>query len=269
MRRASLAGGLWAATLGACAWGPGGPMGEVTTTLEVAWDVPADRDAGGGWQRLASDYQIQLDTATWTAAHLALIDTGAAALAFDPANPPPGYSLCHNGHCHATDGRLVAYEDISAELSGGTAAGPVLELAVGDLDLVAGASLELTCAGVPCALPLATVGRVELEVTAIALAGRVRDGQQPPRIAEVAFTVALALDAHAVGRISLPIDRSAPPRIELAVAARPTAALLDGVDWTTFGGPAPIDLAGSPAAVSAITTALGELELGLDARRRD
>ena len=36
---------------------------------------------------------------------------------FDPQNPPPGYGLCHNGHCHNEDNELIDYEDIQEELN--------------------------------------------------------------------------------------------------------------------------------------------------------
>ena len=36
---------------------------------------------------------------------------------FDPASPPPGYTLCHNGHCHSESGELVPYDDVRAELA--------------------------------------------------------------------------------------------------------------------------------------------------------
>ena len=36
-----------------------------------------------------------------------------------PGKPPPGYTLCHNGHCHHPSGRLVPYAEIEAELAGG------------------------------------------------------------------------------------------------------------------------------------------------------
>lgn len=48
--------------------------------------------------------------------------SGGDGSSFDPASPPPGYTLCHNGHCHAESGELVPYEDIREELanSGGS-----------------------------------------------------------------------------------------------------------------------------------------------------
>ena len=36
---------------------------------------------------------------------------------FDPANPPEGYNLCHNGHCHNENNELIDYEDIQEELN--------------------------------------------------------------------------------------------------------------------------------------------------------
>ncbi len=59
-----------------------------------------ERDVGDGWQRLASDFEVKLDDVSLTLQALALLPGAEAALAFDPAAPPPGYSLCHNGHCH-------------------------------------------------------------------------------------------------------------------------------------------------------------------------
>ena len=42
---------------------------------------------------------------------------------FDPADPPPGYSLCHNGHTPTP--KLVDYEDIAAELAAASGQGGV------------------------------------------------------------------------------------------------------------------------------------------------
>lgn len=259
----------WALAAG-CAWGPGEPFGEVTTALDARWEVVPGRDAGGGWQRLASDYQVRIDAATWTTTKLALVAGGEAALSFDPADPPPGYSLCHNGHCHADDGRLVSYEDVAAELAGGRPPAPVLELATGALDLIAGGDVELGCAGEPCDLPLGTIGRVELAVTGFAFAGAVRDGRTPPRRGEAAFvaTAVLAAPVRPTGRLELPVDRASAPRIRLVVGAHPGAEIFDSIDWAAQG-PGPIDLAATPASLGAITTAVGEVELVLDVDRRD
>jgi hypothetical protein len=260
---------LWAAAAG-CAWGPGGPFGELAAELDASWQVAPGRDAGDGWQRLASDYQVRVDAAAWTTARLVLVASAGDALGFDPAAPPPGYSLCHNGHCHATDGRLVSYEDIAAELAGGGPPAPALELATGALDLIAGQRLELGCDGAPCELARGAIGRVELEVTGFSLAGTVRDGRTPPRRGQAAFaaTVVLAQPVRPAGRLELPVDRASPPRIRLAVGAHPGAELFDAIDWAALGA-GPIDLAAAPDPLNTITTAIGEVELALDVDRRD
>lgn len=42
---------------------------------------------------------------------------GTAGGEFDPANPPPGYTLCHQDHCHAVDGSLESYDEIIAKMA--------------------------------------------------------------------------------------------------------------------------------------------------------
>jgi hypothetical protein len=259
-----------AAACAGCAWGPGGPFGEVQTELAATWEVAPGRDAGDGWQRLASDYQVRITAAAWTTSKLVLVATGEAALDFDPASPPPGYPLCHNGHCHAADGRLVSYEEIAAELAGGAPPPPALELATGALDLIAGQRLELGCDGAPCDLARGAIGRVELEVTGVALAGMVRDSRMPPRRGQAAFTaeIALAQPVYPAGQLELPIDRAHAPRIQLAVGAHPGAEIFDAIDWAQLGA-GPIDLAAAPESRTAITTAIGEVELALGVDRSD
>lgn len=260
---------LGVATAG-CAWGPGGSFGELSAELSASWEVAPGRDAGGGWQRLASDYQVRVDGLAWTTTKLVLVGRAEGAVGFDPASPPPGYSLCHNGHCHAADGRLVSYEDIAAELGGGGPPAPALVLPTGAIDLIAGGSLELGCAGGPCDLPRGTIGRVELEVTALALSGAVRDARTPPRRAEAPFFAAVTLPrpVRPAGALELPIDRASAPRIRLAVGVHPSAEIFDTVDWAALGT-GPIDLAASPEALNSITTAIGEVELALDVDRDD
>ncbi len=222
-----------AAAFAGCAWEPGGAFGELTAELDAAWQVDPDRDAGDGWLRLASDYQVRIDVAAWTTSHLAVIATGGPA-SLDPAPAA------------------------------------VLLLATGALDLIAGQRIELSCGGTPCDLPAATIERVELEVTGLSLAGTVRDGRTPPRRAEAAFaaTAMLSPRVFPTGRIELPVDRASAPRIRLAVGVYPGAELLDDVDWGALG-PSPIDLAAAPAALDAIAREIGAVELALDADRGD
>lgn len=248
-------------TLG-CAWGDGQPFAVVDAHLTAALEVPADRDLGGGWQTLASGYEVRIDELVVVAEELTLIDSGAGPSAFDPANPPPGYSNCHGGHCHADDGSLVDYEDIEAELAGGGAgATEVLFLPLGELDLAAGVDRALACEP-DCSLPLAHVTAARMHVTGLRLAGAVRDGRAEPRIdGEVPFFLDLDLEAltgdpiDLTGATDLPADRSHDPDVTLTVALHPTVAVLDDVDWATLPEATPLDLA--PVAADLIAALSG------------
>jgi hypothetical protein len=210
-----------AGAMAGCVWGDGGPMGAVTVAVEARWEELPER--GGTWQRLVSDFEVQVTSASAALGSLGLINTGSAALNFDPAEPPPGYSLCHGGHCHADDGRLVPYEEIAAELAGGGAPAPVLTFEVGPLELIPGGAATLDCDG-PCDAPLAEIGRVDLAVAGLDIAGVVRDTLATPRITgEVPWTLHLERGADAApisGRVDLPIDRGHDP----AVVTTPTSA---------------------------------------------
>lgn len=91
--------------LASCTFSPGEPWGWVDAELTV--------------YPVASSGDVEIDTQS---IELRAIDVRAPAASteavneFDPANPPPGYSLCHGGHCHADDGSLVDYEEIEAGL---------------------------------------------------------------------------------------------------------------------------------------------------------
>lgn len=101
-----------------CGFADGDPWGRVDLSLVVGLRPPASR-LDGARLKTANDFRIAIDTVTLEVSAVALTSAGGAGGAFDPADPPPGYALCHNGHCHSDDGRLVAYEDIAAELGGG------------------------------------------------------------------------------------------------------------------------------------------------------
>jgi hypothetical protein len=254
-----------------CAWDAGEPFGEVRGTLTARWTTPASRDRGDGWQKLASDFEIRLERARWSTTELALLPAATAAAGFDPASPPPGYSLCHAGHCHADDGRLVSYEDIAAELAGDAPAAPVASFATGELDLAAGAAVTLDCAG-PCPLPRTVIGRAQLGVASLELAGAVRDTRAVPRIDERAWTLVLApaTPLPVIGRTELAVDRDADPAITLAVGLEPTAAVLDGVAWETLAAtPGTLAVESDPGSAAAITAELAELALTLSVARSD
>jgi hypothetical protein len=249
-----------AMALAGCTFDAGNWFGTLAGSLTAAYVPKPERDAGGGWQRLASDYQVRVTSAAVAVQETQLLGgQNVGSLGFDPAKPPPGYTLCHNGHCHATDGRLVSYEDISAELAmrqGGGGLQAVVTLSgAGSLDLLAPSERPLACQP-SCNLERTQITRVVVTIETLVLDGVARDGRSPPRFAgERPFhfqrasgeggapsTVSVALD--------LPIDRKHAPRVRLALSLEATAAVLDAID---FASPIPEGRLGEVSLAAAVT----------------
>ncbi len=216
----------------ACALDPGDPWGVAQISLDAVYDIPADRLANGR-HKTAKSYEVALDTAQVQVGAVALALTAGETLSFDPANPPAGYSLCHNGHCHAADGRLVDYEDIELELAGGAGGGASFTQV--------GLSGPVALGAVPQAISLENCGDCTLEQGAlssfsVSLSRVVLRGQVFDPLGRLAqprpFDIQLD-DLLLVRRVEGKIGNEAP--LGLAVAGRISlpAALFDGVDWVT------------------------------------
>lgn len=262
-------------TLLGCALGPGLPFAVLEPTLSTHFERPADRDAGGGWQRLNTDYQATFTQLELEVTALQLQESRASGpITFDPGSPPPGYTVCHNGHCDHVDGRLVPYEEVQAELSGG-ASGPrtVVTLPVGAVDALVAQQRELSC-DPSCDLPLARISRVRATVSRVAFAGRVRDTRTPPRVeGEVRWRLAMPLDPPVAltGELALPADNDHPLRARVNFVAALTPALLDNVAWeagSTAGGGYDLSTAANAAARTALLENLAGLRITAEVERR-
>jgi hypothetical protein len=251
MRPPSAAGVATLSTLllSGCTFEPGDWFATLSPSFQAAYVPRADRDAGEGWQRLSSDYQVKVTAARLQLGEITLLAAaGGRAQSFDPAHPPAGYTLCHNGHCHSTDGRLVPYAEIEAQLAAGgsvSALQPVLALTVGgSLDLLLPAPQSPSCEP-SCHLDQVTVLRSRAPISTLMLEGTARDGRSPPRfVGEKPFhwqitgtadggppaTTPPGLEAE----MNLPADRDHPPRVELGLRVELDASVFDGVD---FSGP--------------------------------
>jgi hypothetical protein len=228
--------------LGGCAWSPGEGFAVVEPTVSAVYAPRADRAAEGGYQRLSSDYQVRLEAASLRLEGIELLARsggGGGGGGFDPANPPPGYSLCHGGHCHRDDGALIPYEQIEAELGGGGGARAVVTLPVdAPWNLLAAETRAVTCEPA-CELPRTEVSRGRWPVVALRMEGTARDSRPTPRfpgerrfLLEVASSPGDELPVAVLeGDVELPSDRNHPPRVELALKLELTAALFDAVDW--------------------------------------
>jgi hypothetical protein len=167
-------------------------------------------------------------------AELLELQGGAGGL-FDPADPPEGYSLCHNGHCHADDGRLVSYAEIEAELAGGSATFvPIVTLLSGqDFELLSGTAIATEV--LPSVeLPLSHMSQLELDVGHMLLEGTVSGGPEGGGLDQpIALVVDLDPVAPFAAGIDFVVDRDTEPSLELAVQLSIDGTLFDDIDFAT------------------------------------
>jgi hypothetical protein len=232
--------------LGGCTFEPGRWFATLRPSLTAAYVARQDRDAGEGWQKLSTDYQIKITALRMELEPIALLaSSGGGATRFDPANPPPGYTLCHNGHCHHESGRLVPYAEIEAELAGG---GVGLRAAVslvvdGALQLVTPAERTLGCQP-SCNLDRVAIVRASAPIRSMAIEALVRDGRVPARVPESmwgwrlgpADGGATAAAPVLTAELDLPASERHPPDVALGLRLELTAGLFDGVDLAAAAG---------------------------------
>jgi hypothetical protein len=174
-----------------------------------------------------------------------LVSSGSAA--FDPQAPPPGYSLCHSGHCHNEDGSLVSYEDIAAELAGGEQGfAPVATLPIeAQVDLLEPVALSLSPEP-SRELPRTTIDRASLRVVDAELDLRVSGG---PLSEETPIQARIAAPLTAAAVLDVVVDRNSDPHLALECEVRYGARLFDDLDFSRS----------EPGAASdTLTRALGE-----------
>ncbi|MCA9514934.1 MAG: hypothetical protein KC635_08330 [Myxococcales bacterium] len=260
---------------GGCAFSDGDPWGRLELDAAARLDRPADR-AVDGKLLTAENYLVALDTVELVPGDVTVAQKAeGSAGAFDPADPPEGYTLCHNGHCHATDGRLVPYEEVAAELAGGGgSAGPSVTIPV-----AAGAMVALPTSGEAAEIPLGDcpagcewargeMDTVSVAVTSLHLRGTVFDqltgGAARLPSEGVGFDVTIPLDAVAPSaslHAAFGVDEPVGLRVHATVVV--PATLFDGIDFATA------DTAGS-AFVAALAAAFGErAALALETSRFD
>jgi hypothetical protein len=236
MRHSSLLALL--ALLGsACAFGPGGPYGELSASLDARYQVPQDRALEGGYARLASDYRLRVDVAEVELGRVSLRSAPEGAVKFDPSRPPPGYGACHGGHCHReADGALIPYEEIARELGGGAEPREVLGFEVGSrVDLLQGRTLPFGCAGA-CDLGRIELASAQVGVLELRVEGAVQDvrgrvtGELPFRLWARPGEDG-APGASWTHALELPFDRAHPPKVTLALQLHPGPRHFDDLAW--------------------------------------
>ncbi len=228
-----------------CAFEPGQPFATVDASLNAHFDPLSDRALEHGWFKLNTDYQVRLDTLELHVDALELVDSGGPSelKTFDPAHPPAGYSLCHNGHCHRDDGALIAYDDIVAELAAGdtSQARTVVTFAPAVIDLLEATAAALDCQP-NCDLPEGFLINARLTASGLTGTGLVRDGRAPPRLeGELEWQVDLSLlkllaeQSSPVGvmvePLGLAVNEDEPPQLSLDFALPTDPKLFDDLQF--------------------------------------
>jgi len=178
---------------------------------------------------------------------------------FDPADPPEGYSLCHNGHCHADSGELVDYEDISAELAGGqTSAGGVVQAIDSEVGLDTGDVVDVPlddCSN-DCQLERGLLNTVTLEVRSLRISGRAFDTTEQQRLPEegVAFETVIPLNLEFTRVVEGRIADGEPVDVNLLVRLELTEKMLDPVEF----GPAAESALQDPGVAASIAETIEE-----------
>ncbi len=219
-----------------CALDVGAPLAVVQDgALTARLALPAARDLGDHTLLGAGGERIRVTALAVEVSEVVLSSGGGASSAggaFDPASPPPGYTLCHSGHCHADDGRLVPYAEIQAEAAGG-GGGLAVALAMpvdATADLLAPSALPLTRFEPGRDLGRASIVRGEVAVERLTLRARVEGA----RTTEV--TVDLPLDQRWATTLDLhPAEGPAQvsPRVDVALDGLFLDALASAATTTT------------------------------------
>ncbi len=225
-----------AAACGAgCAFEEGNPWGVARFAVEVVFDT-AGREADGVY-RTNDDYLVEVLELELELSTVALAIGGGETLNFDPAAPPPGYSLCHAEHCHADDGRLVPYEEVELELNAGTSSDVQITQAI-DSTILVGATPVAAPLGVctdNCELPLGNLRSVTVQPRTVTYELRVEDqrsGEQR-RLPDEGIVLSGSADLSeplttiVAGRLG----GREPPVVEISAQLSLAATLFDGLDW--------------------------------------
>lgn len=249
MTRTQRAMGLPLLVLGlsGCALGRGTGFATLdSATLEVTLEPGAARDLGDDTLLTDQAYEVAIERARVLVEHVQLQEVAGAGdgQRFDPANPPPGYSLCHSGHCHRDDGALVGYEDVEVELAGGAEAfAPVVTLGFDNpISLLSGRAEAADRYDPSRELDRSTPRRILVRLSRLEIEGTVSAGDlaDDDLTLSVDLPLGIELDATLDG---VEIDRDGPERIALHTSVVVDGTLFDGIDFAALAedGTAPFE----------------------------
>ena len=273
-RRAALPfiglGVLVCATSG-CAVEPGSPWGRLELVPTVVFAPGPDRLSEQGELLTVNDEAVKIDKLRLRIARISgTIAANAVSTTFDPAKPPPGYSLCHNGHCHKDDGTLPTYEEIQLELAGGEDAGAKVSWdTTSDWVTLAasGQALPLGDCAPSCDMDRGKLVAWRLAITGLEITGSARStgktgAMQTARPFTLTSTEPFAIPVPT----TIAFSRDELPRASVAMTIDPGARMFDKTKLadTALGGAlpgaasTPIDLSKAATVVSGVQAAIIE-----------
>lgn len=258
---------LGLAHLSACTADAGNGFGTMESAgLEASFE-PGGRLADDGSFVVLGGYRVHpddmhLEVVALHLDELVTVSAGGGGV-FDPSNPPPGYSLCHGGHCHHEDGRLVDYEDVQAELSAGGASEYVTRVSMPvseSLPILEAQTRALTRYEPSAELPQGTLSRTRVTLRRFTMTGTVTGGgfgdSSYPITVDVGVEGALS-SLQASREVSL----DAPPDVHVFATVALPADFLDNIDLAgeLEDGQVTIDRGASAesVALSVLSTPLG------------
>lgn len=238
-----------AALFGASCLEAGEPWGLIQLEVSAVLDVGGGRLDAEGRLKTALDYRVELEAIDVSVEQVEVLAGFGGGASFDPASPPPGYTNCHNGHCHADDGSLVDFADIARELAGSEGAEVLASATGGEVAIGAGGEQAIVTTGCEAVSPCevgapSEVALVRARVAKVVARGRVFDARAERRLPEAGVALDLAMPPVAFDVAEAGTWRFGPGqslRLRLAVTVTLPGGLFDGVDFATMDEAAAAD----------------------------
>jgi len=225
-----------------CELSPGNPWTVADIQAEVVWDTDG-RPMDDGSLKTAKNYRLDFESMSLSFASVQVeTAVNGADTSFDPSDPPEGYSLCHNGHCHNEAGELIDYEAIILMLGSGDATGLVVTRASTtevSVDVARNRSTQtITFGRCDDRLALCEVGPADIRAVSLTLSKavlRVRvthDTHFPAPGVVVDVSVPMDSKLSAVTSVKLGVD--APQKVSLRARLAITPQIWDRLEFKDF-----------------------------------
>jgi len=226
----------------ACTLDDGQPWTTFKASVEVKWDA-TDRLQEDGRFLTSKNYLIDFEALQLVFRELVVTTSNDATISFDPADPPPGYTLCHQGHCHNEANQLIPYEAIEAELNGGQAVTAVVQAVESPIVVetsVGQGTQSLTLGACSDALGLCEVGpanvtRVGLYLERVVIRATIEDVDADDS-SLLALDVDMVVERQLDKQALFELNADGPAVLSLDVKATVLPTLWDQFDFSELQG---------------------------------